>query len=113
MSSIFDKLAFQRWLGVILVALSIGTIFLVAAQTSRLGEVTECQANYNAAYATAIQQRSIAARNERQAMRNLLTIVLDPHISVEEKRAAFPIYIQALDEADRVRDAADLPTHRC
>lgn len=113
MRSSLTKPSFEKALGVILIALSIASVIFVAIQTSRLSNVTECQASYNDAYTHAIQVRSDAARSERQAQRELLLTVLNPQIPVEQKRAAFDRYLKKLDEADSVRDAAEIPTRRC
>lgn len=107
------KISFQQALGVILIALSIASVIFVAVQTSRLSKVTACQAEYNEAYSHAIQERANAAREERQAQRELWTTVLNTQIPVEQKRAAFERYLEKLDEADRVRETAKLPTRRC
>lgn len=105
--------SFERAFGIILVALSVASVLFVGVQTVRLGDVTECQAAYNEAYSKAIHARSDAARNERKAQRELWTTVLNQQIPVEEKRAAFVKYLETLDEADRVRDRAQIPTRRC
>ncbi len=107
------KASIQRAFGVILVALAVLSVTFVGIQTVRLGNVTECQAKYNDAYAKAISARSNAARSERQSQRQLWITVLDPKIPVDEKRAAFTVYLEALDAADRVRDRAEIPTRRC
>lgn len=107
------KPSFERALGVIIIALSIASVIFVAIQTARLSDVTACQSAYNDAYTKAIQIRSEAARSERQAQRELLLTVLNPHITVEQKRAAFDRYLKKLDDADKVRDAAEIPTRRC
>lgn len=107
------KPSFEKAFGVILIALSVFSVIFVAIQTSRLSDVTECQAEYNEAYGNAIKARSNAARDERQAQRQLWLTVLNQQIPVEQKRAAFETYLKALDEADRVRDKAELPTRRC
>lgn len=109
----FLKASAERAFGLILVLLSVITVALVAVQTIRLGDVTECQATYNETYAKAIKSRSEAARSERQAQRTLWVTVLDPAVPVDDKRAAFGVYLKALDAADDVRDKADLPTRRC
>jgi hypothetical protein len=113
MTSLFAKTSFQQALGVILIVLSLATVIIVAIFTARLSDVTECQARYNEAYTTAIRARSDVARSERQAQRELWTTVLKPEIPIEQKREAFGIYLKKLDEADRIRDAAELPTRRC
>lgn len=113
MAAWFSKPAVVRALGVVLVALAIASVTSVAVQTVRLGDVTQCQAEYNDAYGKAILARANAARNERQAQRELWRTVLNPQIPVDDKRAAFEKYLKTLDEADRVREAAELPTRRC
>lgn len=113
MKNPFPKMSFDRALGVILIVLAVASVIFVAIQTARLSDVTECQAQYNDAYGKAIQARSNAAREERQAQRELWTTVLNQQIPVEQKRAAFEHYLKKLDEADQVRDEAKLPTHRC
>ena len=109
----FTTPAFVRAIGVILVALSIASVAVVAFQTSRLSDVTECQAAYNQAYTVAIQARANAARAERAAQRTLWTTFLNAAIPVEEKRAALVRYLKTLDEADHVRETVKLPTRRC
>jgi predicted solute-binding protein len=113
MKNRFGIVSFERLLGVILIALSIASVVFIAIQTARLRDVTECQAGYNEAYGKAIQARANAAREERQAQRRLWTTVLNQQIPVEEKRKAFETYLKALDEADRVREAAALPNRKC
>lgn len=107
------KPSFDRALGVILIALSIASVVFLAVQTARLSAVTECQAGYNEAYGKAIQARSSAARDERNAQRKLWQTVLNTQIPVEQKRKAFEVYLKTLDDADRVRDEFQLPTRRC
>ncbi len=109
----FVKKPFERVLGVILIVLSVASVIFVAVQTSRLSDVTECQAEYNEAYANAIHARYDAARAERASQRQLWLTVLNTQIPIEQKRQAFETYLKALDEADRVRDKAELPTRRC
>lgn len=103
----------QRWVGVILVVLSLMTIILVAVQTARLNSSTACQAAYNDAYTKSIQQRADAARNERKAQRELLQTFFSGPTTPEQRRAAFEKYLASLDEADQQREAATIPTRRC
>lgn len=103
----------QRWIGVVLVALSIASVVVVAVQTARLSDVTTCQAQYNDAYTLAIKGRSQAARDERQAMRELLLTFLSGPTSPEQARAALDDYLKKLDEADQVRDQAQIPDRKC
>lgn len=106
------RISFEKALGAIIIALSIASVTFVAIQTSRLSDVTECQAGYNEAYGKAIQARANAARDERHAQRDLWTTFLK-QIPVEEKRAALERYLKTLDAADHVREIAKLPTRRC
>jgi len=108
-----NRLSFERWLGIILIAMSIASVIVVAVQTQRLSDVTSCQATYNEAYTQALQQRSSAARSERQAQRILLTTLLGHKPTPQEARDAFDKYLSTLDEADRERDAAAIPMRRC
>lgn len=108
-----DRATRQRWLGVILIALSIASVISVAVQTQRLSDATECQTEYNRAYTTAIKQRGDAAREERAAQRKLLTTLLGEAVTPAEGRAAFDEYLSTLDAVDRERDAAAIPTRRC
>lgn len=112
-TSIFFKPVAEKAIGAILIILSVVSVIFVAVQTIRLGNVTECQASYNEAYGHAIQARADAARAERHAQRTLLLTVLDPQVPVEQKRAAFDVYLRALDDSDQTRDAARIPTRRC
>jgi hypothetical protein len=108
------RMSFERWLGIIIVTLSVMSVIYVAIQTARLNDVTVCQAEYNDAYTTAIQERSMAARRERQAQREMLLAFLGGEsLTPAEGRAVFDRYLAALDEADQVRDSADIPTRRC
>lgn len=107
------RMSFDRALGIIVIALSIVSVSFVAVQTMRLSDVTECQSAYNDAYTTAIQARSEAARDERQAQRVLWTTVLNQQIPVDQKVAAFHVWLKSLDTADRARDKAAIPTRRC
>lgn len=103
----------QRSIGVVLVLLSLASVIVVAVQTARLSDVTECQAQYNDAYTTAIEARSGAARSERQAMRELLMTFLSGPTTPEQGRAAMDKYLKKLDEADQVRDQAQIPNREC
>lgn len=107
------KISFDRALGIIIIVLAAVSVTFVAVQTMRLSDVTECQAEYNEAYTEAIKARSEAAREERQAQRVLWTTVLNAEIPVEQKVAAFQVWLKSLDTADRARDRAVLPTRRC
>lgn len=113
MNTLIPKISFQRALGVILVLLSLATIVLVAAQTTRLSNTTECQAEYNSAYTKALQDRSEAARQERAAQRTLLVTLLSGPIPPEQARKAFDAYLASLDASDRERDSAPIPNLRC
>lgn len=103
----------QRWIGIIIVALALASVIAVAVQTTKLHEITECQAEYNNAYTKAIEARSLAARNERQAQRDLLLTLLSGPTTPEQRRAAFDEYLKKLDEADLVRDKAQIPDRTC
>jgi hypothetical protein len=105
--------SFQKWLGAIIVVLSVVTVILMAIQTSRLNSTTACQAAYNDAYTTALQDRTNAARNERQAQRELLQTLLSGPVTPEQGRAAFDRYLKKLDEADVERESAKIPANRC
>jgi hypothetical protein len=113
MSPVIAKMSFQRWLGIVLVVLSVASIILVAVQTARLNNATACQANYNVAYTRSIQQRAAAARDERQAQRQLLVTLLSGPTTPEQRRAAFADYLASLDKADQQREAAAIPNRRC
>lgn len=103
----------QKWIGVVLVVLSLASVIVVAVYSSRLADVTECQAQYNDAYTKAIEARSFAARDERQAMRELILTFLGRPITPQEARAAMDRYVKKLDEADLARDRAQIPDRRC
>lgn len=105
--------SFQKWLGAIIVVLSVVTVILMAIQTARLGDATECQATYNDAYTRSLQDRANAARNERQAQRELLLTLLSRPVTPEQGRAAFDRYLKKLDEADAERESAKIPANRC
>ena len=105
--------AVQKWVGVVLIMLSLASVIVVAVYSSRLADVTECQAQYNNAYTKAIEARSLAARNERQAMRQLLLTFLGGPITPEQARAAMNTYLTRLDAADLVRDKAQIPARKC
>jgi hypothetical protein len=105
--------AVQRWAGVIIIALSLASVIAVAVQTTKLHDITACQAQYNDAYTRAIEARSLAARNERQAMRELLLTFLGGPITPDQARAAMDLYLKKLDEADLVRDKAQIPSRKC
>lgn len=109
----YKSTSFDRWLGVVLIAISIASVIFVAIQTARLGDATACQARYNDAYTSALQQRTGAARQERAAQRELLMTLLGSQVTPEQGRAAFDKYLKVLDDADRERDAAGIPTNRC
>lgn len=103
----------QKWIGVVLVVLSLASVIVVAVYSSQLAGITECQSQYNAAYTKAIEARSLAARNERQAMRELLLTFLGGPITPEQARAAMDDYLKKLDAADLVRDRAQIPARKC
>jgi len=104
---------FERWFGVGLIVLSVLSVIAVSIQVVRLGDVTECQAQYNDAYTHAISARSSAARQERAAMRDLLLTVIGEATTPEQGRAAIDKYLNALDAADLVRDNAQIPSRKC
>lgn len=103
----------QRILGAVLVIMSVISVSVVAVQTERLSEVTECQAEYNSAYTKGLEQRSNAARRERQAQRDFLTSFLTKRLTEAQGRAVFERYLNSLDSADREREAARVPKRRC
>jgi hypothetical protein len=105
----------ERWLGVILVALAVLTVFFVSVQTSRLNEVTDCQAEYNDAYTDALRDRTAAAARERKAQRKMLVSFLsaERQLTEAEGRKIFDEYLTVLDEADRERTQAPIPRNRC
>lgn len=113
MSPQITKLSFERWLGAVIVVMSIVSVVMVAVQTARLSDATECQASYNEAYTKSIQARSDAARKERQAQRTLLVTLLSGPITPEQRRDAFNTYLANLDKADQQREDAAIPNRRC
>jgi hypothetical protein len=113
MSNPIARWTAERWLGAIIVAMSMITIIIVAVQTERLSDATECQAEYNDAYTKGIQQRASAARSERQAQRTYLNALLNGATTEAEARDATDEYLASLDRADRTREAAAIPTRKC
>lgn len=72
-------------------------------------EVTTCQADFNIAFAKGLEERTVAATNERHAQRVMLDTILNPAAPREEKAQSLVTWRTALDEADRKRDANPLP----
>lgn len=107
-------MTFERWVGVFLIVLSVLTVSYSVVQTSRLGDVTECQAQYNEAYTAALKDRTKAAAKERRAQRDLLTTLLSGRpLTPDQARAEFNKYLGVLNDADHQRDSAPIPTNRC
>lgn len=113
MSPLITRLSFQQWLGFILVILSLASVILVAIQTTRLNNATNCQAAFNDAYTRAVKERADAAKDERQAQRELLMTFFSGPTTAEQRLAAFNKYLASLDKADEQREAALIPTRRC
>jgi hypothetical protein len=103
----------QQIFGAVLVLLALATVIGVAVQTVRLNDVTSCQAEWNDGYTDALRQRAVAAATERAAQRELLTTVLRPGTTAQERREATERYLHSLEDADAEREEAKIPTREC
>lgn len=103
----------RNLLGVLALLVVAASTALYAQQAATLSRVTECQRTYNQAFAAGLAARSEAARMERQSQRELLTAILSRPGDRESGRAALDRYLRGLDQADRDRASAPLPTNTC
>lgn len=115
------RFSWRQALGVVVLLLAIGSTITsaVASRDQRVSaeqmrRIAECQAEFNRAYRLAIAERSEAANAERQSMRAMLEVILNPGATPEVRREAVTKYYQSLDRADQTRAQNPLPsTDRC
>lgn len=103
-----DSVAFDRLVGWVVIVMAVISVITVSYTVSRTQQVVTCQADYNAAFVLAFDERSQAAAADRQAQRELLTGMVttrDPATS----RTLIDTYLRKLDEADNQRDDNPLP----
>jgi len=91
-----------------LAVIVLATFLITNARHQRL--VNECYQTQVDALVSWAVAASEAARNDRQAQRELL--LAQPR-TPEEGRAALDRYLAKLDEADRTRTTAPVPSQRC
>lgn len=107
------KLTLQTAFGVIvLILIGIGMTSLVSGN-SRVEEVVACQTRFNEEYSRGLNERSDAAKKERNAQRELLTVNLDPNATEEDRANAVRTYLETLNVADAQRNNAPIPVLRC
>lgn len=76
--------------------------------------ITDCQADFNVAYANGLLERTKAAASEREAQRVMLDALLNPHATSTDRAAALVTWRTQLIEADQVRENAPIPVDpRC
>lgn len=90
---------------------AIGILLLVLCGYTlwQSAKVTDCQQDFNIAFAQKLKERTAAAAGERQAQREMLDAILDPAGTAASRSAALISWRAALDSADRKRDANPLP----
>lgn len=102
------SLRFDRVVGWVIIVMAIISVITVSYTVSRQQQTLTCQADYNAAFVAALDERSEAAAADRQAQRELLTGMVaarDPATS----RTLIDSYLRKLDAADNQRDRNPLP----
>jgi hypothetical protein len=102
------SLRFDRVVGWVIIVMAVISVITVSYAVSRQQQAVTCQADYNAAFVAALNERSDAAAADRQAQRELLTgmvIARDPATS----RTLIDAYLRKLDDADDQRDENPLP----
>jgi ABC-type transporter MlaC component len=87
-------------------------VFLVTNVQSQR-QVNECYQDQADQMLSAITAGRQAAAQDRAAQLAMLNTILDPGSSPEARRASVEGWRQALDEADRTRSTAPVPTQRC
>lgn len=110
-SNMAEKATLRRtisdtWLGIILVMLALVTVLGLTISNQQTEARIRCQTQFNSAFISALEERSAAARSERQAQRDLLTAVAVPRADIPE---ALSRYRVSLDRADAERSRNPYP----
>lgn len=103
-----DTLTFDRIVGWVIVVLAVVSVITVSYSVNRQQQSIECQANYNARFVVALNERSDAASADRQAQKDLLTGMFTARDETT-RRALVEAYLQKLNDADNKRDDNPLP----
>lgn len=87
-------------------------VFLVTNVQSQR-QTNECYQDQADQMLSAIVAGRQAAAQDRTAQLTMLNTILDPASGPEARRAAVEGWRQALDQGDRTRSSAPIPTQRC
>lgn len=99
-----------RWLGIIVALLAIVTVTQGVIAQRRIGEVTECQANFNSQFAEATAIRSKLATEDRLALQNMLLSLYRQRGADEARRLeTFKEWVVTVESNERERQENPLP----
>lgn len=102
--------AVTRWLGVIVALLAIATVTQAYFANQRIGDVSECQAEYNTRFAEATQKRSQLANEDRDALQHMLiTLYRKRDASSEERLRVFERWVNTVQSNEKQRKLNPLP----
>lgn len=100
-------------LGILILIMVAYSMVIGVTTAARDREIARCQADLNAQFQKAIEQRSDAARIERASQRKLLLTMVDQTANSTQRAQAIRDYLGSLDDADQQRDQAPYPTNGC
>lgn len=99
-----------RWLGIIVALLAVVTVTQGVVTQRRVGEVTECQAEFNAEFAETSTVRSRLANEDRLALQNMLLALYQQRGADEARRLeTFKKWVRTVEASERERQRNPLP----
>lgn len=99
-----------RWLGIIVALLAIVTVTQGVMAQRRIGDVTECQAQFNDEFAKATAVRSQLANDDRLALQNMLLALYQQRGADEARRLkTFEKWVKTVEASERERREHPLP----
>ena len=97
--------------GVSLMCLALCSVSVTWYSATQQRRITECQARYNRAFVAAIIERNEAASDDRRAMIDLSSELLNTKSTRMERYLALQRYNATLRASDAKRAASPLPTN--
>lgn len=98
-----------RVLGVAMIALAIITVVQGHLASSRLADVTDCQAEYNNQFSKVMTLRVDLADQDRKALQNMLVQLYRQRGSEQARLKTFQRWVRTVERTERQRQLNPLP----
>lgn len=99
----------QQWLSIAMIVVSIAALTGLFVGINEYRTATTCQSEYNKNYTTSLKVYRDAADSDRKAIRVMLSHILSPTDTPEQKLQAIQTWDRSLEAADKRRAENPVP----